>query len=40
MDYYIWWAVAGMGLIIAAGVAATLLRTRTAPQTPPEDHTG
>lgn len=30
----------GMALIIASGITATLLRTRTAPQTPPEDHTG
>jgi len=30
----------GMGLIIVSGIVATLLRTRTAPQTPPEDHTG
>jgi S-adenosylmethionine uptake transporter len=29
---------AGMALIIASGVLATLLRTRAAPQTPPEDH--
>jgi hypothetical protein len=27
-----------MGLIIASGIIATLLRTRTAPQAPPEDH--
>jgi S-adenosylmethionine uptake transporter len=31
---------AGMALIIASGITATLLRSRTAPQTPPEDHTG
>ena len=30
----------GMGLIIVSGIVATLLRARTAPQTPPEDHTG
>jgi len=28
----------GMGLIIASGIVATLLRTRTVPQAPPEDH--
>ncbi len=30
----------GMALIIVSGIVATLLRARTAPQTPPEDHTG
>jgi S-adenosylmethionine uptake transporter len=30
----------GMALIIASGITATLLRARTAPQTPPEDHSG
>lgn len=29
---------AGMALIIASGILATLLRNRTAPQAPPEDH--
>jgi S-adenosylmethionine uptake transporter len=28
----------GMGLIIASGILATLLRARTLPQSPPEDH--
>ena len=28
----------GMGLIIVSGIVATLLRTRTVPQAPPEDH--
>jgi S-adenosylmethionine uptake transporter len=28
----------GMGLIITSGIIATLLRTRTVPQAPPEDH--
>lgn len=28
----------GMGLIIASGIIATLLRARTVPQAPPEDH--
>jgi S-adenosylmethionine uptake transporter len=31
---------AGMGLIIASGILATLLRNRTVPQAPPEDHAG
>jgi S-adenosylmethionine uptake transporter len=31
---------AGMGLIMASGILATLLRNRTAPQAPPEDHAG
>jgi S-adenosylmethionine uptake transporter len=29
---------AGMGLIIASGIVATMLRARAAPQTPPEEH--
>lgn len=29
----------GMGLIVASGILATLLRARTMPQAPPEDHT-
>ena len=29
---------AGMGLIVASGVAATVLRTRALPGTPAEDH--
>lgn len=31
-------AWAGMALIIASGIAATLLRNRTLPNTPPEEH--
>jgi S-adenosylmethionine uptake transporter len=29
---------AGMGLIIASGIVATMLRAKAAPQTPPEEH--
>ena len=29
---------AGMGLIIASGLAATVLRSRAAPDTPAEEH--
>jgi S-adenosylmethionine uptake transporter len=28
----------GMALIIASGITATMLRARTIPQTPPEEH--
>jgi S-adenosylmethionine uptake transporter len=28
----------GMALIISSGIAATLLRNRTLPNTPPEEH--
>lgn len=30
----------GLALIIASGSTATLLRARTAPKTPPKDHSG
>lgn len=33
-----WLGWAGMGLIIASGIVATMLRARAAPQTPPEEH--
>ena len=39
-DHITWMAVAGMLLIVGAGVRATLLRTRTAPatrRTPPAE---
>jgi S-adenosylmethionine uptake transporter len=28
----------GMGLIMASGIASTVLRSRTLPSAPPEDH--
>ena len=33
-----WLGWAGMALIIASGIVATMLRARAAPQTPPEEH--
>ena len=33
-----WLGWAGMGLIIASGIVATMLRAKAAPQTPPEEH--
>lgn len=38
-DPVTWMAVAGMALIVAAGVAATFLRTRAAPSVPPASTT-
>ncbi len=34
-DPVTWWAIAGMALIVAAGVAAAFLRSRAAPGVPP-----
>ncbi len=32
------WPEAGMGLIVASGIAATVLRSRAAPDAPAEEH--
>ncbi len=37
-DHISWLGWAGMGLIVASGLAATVLRTRALPNTPAEEH--